>query len=809
MLRPPVAPKKRTPAVPEQPEIPAAWLEALKNSGTTAAPANAGTVRPGKQFTNVRQAEQVIDSRQQAEANYRAYYDKRVPVKTIDPYMGRDVYSDSVGQMIKFAGDNLIKYPLQSFGRSASLQNANTALNPFSGASTPERLIALGEDAINIASVVPGVRTAVQASDPLKQAGKNYFSGLAASRAARAQARSGWTPSLMQPFEYAPPRLAAARREIGEAGAELSGLQYGSYVKPGGQNNYSRAVTRPEWSVRQPEGVRRFWHTNPQGARLPEKLKSMFEAARMAGRRGTGATQAFSGGPYATDSGSMSMTYFDDLPNTVARNNYPSSVMPESFADQLFPGYGIYDDGFYSAQNLPKGRTYEEVGSEIRQLQLDDFKNQYVGLNARANTIPFSPNSPYYGQDFGKITVKELLDSVDTPEEAMSIIEDSLRPIVFKRDPLSAKNKLSQKLGAREYSLDYDTKEAMLNEEITFRHPIVRGPKGSYTKTAVVDPFSALYLSRNNLRPETMPFSQGYYDKLDNLAAKFKAEKIEETIAGWTRMGRTPDQIALSMDEDYFAYLDKTNPYTYVKTKSQQPKFQMGTTNTGGQNYWDLPITQNADGSIEFVGDLKAIDVTTAGGSKETFENLANEWKDFIYQNYPDLSNNQGVNNLLTALRDLHKSSTKTRGYFQIQNDLTALLNQEVVNTGTAVDSFGDLVPKELFYNHLADRGYGVIPHTGGEIMGGDQHLAMNFLKPELLPSAQYTGPAGNQFDDALARLARARATQMRYVKSNSTGQEFGDFLNKQKLTEAAKQARLAGIQSMLVGSANNTARNR
>jgi hypothetical protein len=160
MLRPPVTPKKRSPAVPEQPEIPAAWLEALNNSGTTVAPANAGTVSPRKQFTNIRQAEQAIDSRQQAKANYNAYYDKRVPVKTIAPYMGGDVYSDSVGQMIKFAGDNLIKEPLKSMGRTLSLQNANTSLNPFSGASTMQRLGALGEDTLNVAAMVPFVRGA-------------------------------------------------------------------------------------------------------------------------------------------------------------------------------------------------------------------------------------------------------------------------------------------------------------------------------------------------------------------------------------------------------------------------------------------------------------------------------------------------------------------------------------------------------------------------------------------------------------------------------------------------------------------------
>jgi len=816
MLRPPVTPKKRTPAVPEQPEIPAAWLEALNNSGTTVASANAGTVSPRKQFTNVRQAEQAIDSRQQAEANYRAYYDKRVPVKTIAPYMGGDVYSDSVGQMIKFAGDNLIKYPLQSFGRTASLQNADTALNPFSGASTSERLMALGEDAINIASVIPGVRTAAQSSAPLKQAGKNFFSGLAASRAARAQARSGWTPPLMQPFEYAPPRLEGITREAREAAGDLALLQQQSMVKPGIEYGASATgvtgMNRPEWIEKLPEGFQRFWHTNPQGASLPSKLSSMKEAARLRGRRGSGATQAFSGGIYNTDSGAMSLTYLDDMGNPVIRDRFPSSVLPKNFVDDLMPGYGVYDkpwmrngsSGSVYGEQIP----YREIGEEIRKAQLDDFRNQFVGLNSRASNIPFRTDSPYYGQDFGDMTVKELLDSVATKEEALAIINDSIRPIVFEQNPQNAFESMLKKFGNR--NVDYGMKEAALNQEIRFKHPVVRGAKGSYSKTAVVDPNSGLYLSpNNNFRPAEMPFSEGYYQQIDNLSAQWKADtikRIQDQMKGWKN---TPEQIALHMDDAFFQYLDEVNPYNYFKNRDLQPKFQMGTPNVGGQNYWDLPVVKDSDGVIQSVGDLKAMDIRTAGGSKEMFENLADEWKDFIYQNYPQLSNDQGVNTQLDALRNLHTSSAKTKGYHNIQNELSALLAQANSEAGIATDIFGDLTPKEQFYDYLTDSGYGVIPHTGGEIMGGDvQHLSLNVLKPELLPPSSYVSPGVN-FDEHLSRLARARAMQMRYAKSNSTGREFGDFLNKQKLSEAGKQARLAGIQSMLVGSANNTARNR
>jgi hypothetical protein len=156
MLRPPVTPKKRTPPVPEQPEIPAAWLEALNNSGTTVAPANAGTVSPRKQFTNIRQAEQAIDSRQQAEANYNAYYDERVPVRY------GDVYSRSAKALAGVGFRHGIQYPIESLNRTLTFQNAPTYLNPFNGASTSKRLGALGEDTLNLAGIIPGVRAVAQ-----------------------------------------------------------------------------------------------------------------------------------------------------------------------------------------------------------------------------------------------------------------------------------------------------------------------------------------------------------------------------------------------------------------------------------------------------------------------------------------------------------------------------------------------------------------------------------------------------------------------------------------------------------------------
>jgi len=53
--------------------------------------------------------------------------------------------------------------PLRSYGRTLSGQNAKTWANPFNGAGWKQRLGAFGEDALNVASVYPGVRAGATA----------------------------------------------------------------------------------------------------------------------------------------------------------------------------------------------------------------------------------------------------------------------------------------------------------------------------------------------------------------------------------------------------------------------------------------------------------------------------------------------------------------------------------------------------------------------------------------------------------------------------------------------------------------------
>lgn len=756
----------------------------------------------------------------QAKAGYRPLTGKKpatTPWYKVNPFSdenrrydlsGKNMYNASGTDALKFASnlitgaaDLLIDEPVKSLGRTLSTQNIQTAINPKSTAT--ERINAVGEDVLNLFSIIPAGRAAVEGAGPIKQGVKNYLTSLAEKRAA-AKAGNTWTPFLL-PYEEASPRLAAARLQEAQAAHDLEVLKDAAKPRPGviespGMTQYN--ARRPQWDELIPEGYERFWHTNPKGEALPPKLQSMEEAARLSGRRGTGATQAFSGGIYNTNAGDMSLTYLDETGAPIVMDRFPSSVLPKRFVDDLMPGYGIYDRPWMGVSRNFYGEdvNFPQIAEEIRGIQLDDFKNQFVGLNSSANSIPFRAGSPFKGQDFGNMTVKELLDSAATKEEALAIINDSTRPIVFEFSPSQSFGQMTRRMGNR--NLDYRTREAMLNQEVRFKHPIVRGPKGSYSKTAVLGPDSSLYLAPwNNFSPAEMPFSEGYYQKIEGLSAKWKADAIKRTQDMFAKQGLTPDQIARRMDQSFFQYLDETNPYTYFQNRELQPKFQMGMRNFGGQNYWDLPVVRDANDVIQSIAGLKAMDIRTAGGSKEMFENLANEWRDFISTNYPELSNNQGINNQLKALRDLHTSKAKTKGYFQVQNELDNLIKEFNRQKGMEFDPFGGLTPKEQFYEHLNNKGYGVIPHTGGEITGGDvAHLALNFLKPELLPPSTYV-PGTVNFDDALARLARARAQQTRMVKSTMDSAPYSEAMHKAALDKFRGRAVKTGGQ--LVASSN------
>jgi hypothetical protein len=140
MLRPPVTPKKRT--FQDAPEIVTpAWLEALTNRTTAATPQAPSRPNPG--------TGEMVDG-----GKYGTY----------DSNKWGGLYGLAVDAAK--VGDFLVGNPAKSMWRTLKGENANTAFNPNSGASITQRLGAFGEDAMNVASVFPAMRTAGAARNP-------------------------------------------------------------------------------------------------------------------------------------------------------------------------------------------------------------------------------------------------------------------------------------------------------------------------------------------------------------------------------------------------------------------------------------------------------------------------------------------------------------------------------------------------------------------------------------------------------------------------------------------------------------------
>lgn len=69
----------------------------------------------------------------------------------------------NVGPAGRALFDKFVMDPVRSMGRTATGQNLSVYANPFNSAGWKQRLGALGEDALNVASVYPGVRAGIGA----------------------------------------------------------------------------------------------------------------------------------------------------------------------------------------------------------------------------------------------------------------------------------------------------------------------------------------------------------------------------------------------------------------------------------------------------------------------------------------------------------------------------------------------------------------------------------------------------------------------------------------------------------------------
>lgn len=797
MLRPPVTPKKRTPAVPEQPEIPDAWLEALNNSKPVVAPANAGTVSPYK-YTSVRQADDDI---------MRKYFEKYPLAKK---YMEQNngqmstkpeslvdgkrygVYDAGKwgGAYDKLVGTNrildfAIGDPIRSlFKHTLSGKNADTTFNPNSGASWDQRLGAFTEDALNIANLIPAagaVDDAVRSGVPVF---KNWLTSLAEKRAAAKleKAALDFGPSIAPGIESSA-RLQTAAKAEKELADQMIEKQMD--MKWNLLGNKPTEAMGPNG-----EDLIRIWHSNPQGDRLPGELLPMDKAARLPGRRGTGATQLLSGGPYGTRDYGMSRTYLTDVKG-ILQDDMPSnlpSFMTEYLVD--VPANNPYTRQ-YAADILGQdSKLVDKAFDEIRDLQVRDLMDSVYSIDDPVNRSMFNPkvniDKMLVNADGSPKTIRQLLDGAATPEQARFILDNFNRPIRSGSAEQASLDYFGTKFS------DFDGIKASQISKEKFKHPIILNGRDQfgtprYSDVSFTKPGEPLYLSGAHSKYSNKTFSKEYYEKLDKLAADFAADNPN---------------------------LD--NPYDYFKKQIDslhRPNFQAAIKNPGGMNYWDLPVTRTAAGQIDTVGGLKALDALNF--TEDTSKAIADNMIEFLRTKHPNVNAN-AFGKLIQKARNLHlQPDSATAELSRVVRDFGMELDDVLGRGDPHFLAYSDeLTGKEEFYQFLNDAGYDVIPHTGGQMLGGAQHEAFNFLSPEKLPPANYIG--GNSIADirSLANaMQRQKAIQWREVAHNPlldlpyakqiAQQDAVNFRNK------AKVAGLAGIKSMLVGSANNAARNR
>jgi hypothetical protein len=762
MLRPPVAPKKRT--LQDPPEIVTpAWLEALTNRKVAATPQAPARPNPGMG--------QMVDG-----GRYGTYDSNK--------------WGGLYGKLVDVAkvGDFLIRDPAKSVFRTLKGENANTTFNPNSGANLTERIGAFGEDALNIASIVPAMGAADDFVRAVNPKIKNFASQLSAKRKPQESfgpITSNWVEST--------PRLKAALQKEDELANKIMEEQLDMQYRGAGQ-------VPPEANQLQGDDADliRIWHTNPQGAQLPEKLLPMAEAARMAGRReGSGANQLLSGGPYGTRAYGISRKYMDDVKDVI-QEDMPSNL-PNFMTEYLLDVPANNPATRAYAQNLIGGepRFVNGILDEIRRLQTNDFMESVYSVDDFVDTSMFNPKSAssklgpmLVKEDGSPKTVRELLDQARTPEEARMFLNDFNRPVRAGSREQGGVNIFDVKSRFD----DYAGRQASQVSRETFKHPVIFDGRDQYgvpkfTNRSFTKPGQPLYLQGSFSKYTNQPFSENYYKQIDELAAKYAAEN---------------------------PYVN--NPYSFFKDNTafplRMPNFQAVTKNPGGMNYWDLPVTRTQSGQIDTVGGLKALDALNF--TEETSNALADNMIKFLRDKYPNVNSNS-LGQLIQNARNLHLNpDSATPELSRLLRDFGSQLDNIL---GTGRTAYGDqLTGKEEFYQFLADEGYGVIPHTGGQTLGGETHQAFNFLKPEELPSANYLGgnPIANVSSLANA-MQRQKAIQWREVNHNPLldvpyAQQIEEMRLAELMNKAKNKARLAGtagIQSMLVGSANNTARNR
>lgn len=678
-------------------------------------------------------------------------------ITAMEEARNKRVIGDDQTDAAKQAFNFMVTEPIKSMGRTLSGQNARTAFDPSGGFRPVSRLMALGEDALNIATAVPIVRGAKYlAKAPMRKLFTELSGvvGEGATRSSLAQQQAGLLEDAIK-AEYA--QIMSRREAAAQAGLA-------------GRPKY------PEWDEDLPEGIIRVFHTNPSGSKLPDQLFTTEESARLRNRRGgSGATNIYSGGLYGTRAGDVSATYGDDVASSgILSSSLPDYIgqSPDSLSQRPIVSRG-WDDS--DPLGNPMGMNAAETNAYIDKLRSEAYIRSMISPETPLEqALKFTKNGPgSINSILGLRGMRSVKALASIPEDglsgaALSHLKNIKRfleqgdtvatgPLLMEAGRLAGKLPVSTILNI----LPEDNVISLLNninmpivfrpqspQRFNFKYPIVRQGE-NMTRTGIAGPNNPLYIYS--------PESAGAPIIRDSVYA---GQLLEGELA-WENARREylrkkyPNDLAKQDDIGM-------NPFTHAMTGDIvrfEPRFRG---ELPGQNYYDLPYEGSFD-KFTSIGGMPSFDLRSLTQDEANF--LADKIMEWTSKTNPYVAENPTAQNIIESIRNLPNDPESTLTFYRLQNRLMDLFPESgpVVGSGRAPGWENEFTPKENMWNFLRDSGVSNVPHHGGMLTRSpNKHTAFVFNNPELLPPPNYIPPTTQRMNDLLADLARQQAIAFR-----------------------------------------------
>lgn len=593
-------------------------------------------------------------------------------------------------------------------------------LNPEGGLRLPERALGVASDALNVASVAPIVKGLVAAPQ-------------AALRSALTRMAGRRIPAPVKEFSE------RAGSKAGQAGVQAlqTEREIKALLEASQYNSSSANVIYDIGTQAKPPGTIRLWHTNPGGDALPPQLFSMEEAARIPGRRGSGATQLLSGGIYATDARDVSASYASSVLG--ASRNRParlSPTIPKFVQDDLARispnNYEVPSSSLPTTEvmgNINRARSQAILNSaiDIDSPVPDDTKTRLIGWltqGGRRNDAAFQESLK------GLTTWRDFLDAPNIGEEFMRpawtdlIYDNAGAPFVFKSNQPTM------------FSLKNNPEAIGLSKMFDYS----KGRRG-----VLVDADNPLYIGKTYANYSSSQ-QTALKEALEGLAKDYDSQIMREISSG--------------------KVYDETPINPYRRSEFSRPPvgpLRVEGEWSPGQNYWDLPIERAGD-RIKTLAGSPALDISNM--TPKQVDDLFDAIRGFLRsKNVPNFENYLNPHGPIGEYADLLLSpeaepGTKLEAFRHLVSTVSEAATRHGSSTVTpnpflpTPNPLSELTNTEQFYQYLTDyMDINAMPHPGGVIVGGmGEHQAAVFNRPELLPSSQYV-PAGNQlFEEALQR---------------------------------------------------------